>query len=154
MSREILDYNFCNLVFVYGSLQTGCWNNHLLLSSDYMWDDVTEGRFVLTDIGFPYAIPEEVWTEEYIEALEPEFLPVRGEVFRMDSPFTLYKLDRLEGHPHHYYRTPIRINGVTMWMYQQYDQSVILQSELCPIVDGAYEWQKPSSTPVNTAILG
>lgn len=156
MSREILDFNFTDLVFVYGSLKDGYWNNGFLATSELMYESETEARFILTDVGFPYAIPEEVLGSYYdlssFEEMTPA--PVRGEVWRLESPRVLRNLDRLEGTPTHYHRVPTIIMGVPVWMYQQYDDQVLAYSEICPIVNGAYEWHETSRLPATTAFLG
>lgn len=136
MSRKTLEFNFTNLVFVYGSLKRGEWNNSLLESSDFICEHTTQEVFCLVDCGFPYAVPKySVFYEE-----DYEFHPVRGEVWQIDSVDTFYRLDVLEGHPNHYHRVPIWVDQKPCWIYTQPDNRA-LTLPTCPIVDGAYEWQ-------------
>ena len=44
--------------FVYGSLKNGFWNNHVLRDSIRVGKAVTKAKFLLTDVGFPYMVPE------------------------------------------------------------------------------------------------
>jgi gamma-glutamylcyclotransferase (GGCT)/AIG2-like uncharacterized protein YtfP len=79
------------LVFVYGTLKRGFWNNYLLEGSELLGEGTTLERFSLYTVGFPYAVPD------------GGGLPLRGEVYRVDEE-TLKRLDALEGYPNHYKR--------------------------------------------------
>ena len=72
-------------------------------------------------------------------------LPVRGELWDIPDPSILGRLDSLEGHPHGYYRSLIEVRLTEFegdfynlaWCYFYDDDSI---TNMCPVVDGAYEW--------------
>lgn len=147
-----LDWDFSSLVFVYGSLKDGCWNNTLLHTSHKLGEYTTLKPFVLVDCGFPYAVPSQSLPEGLVEA------PVRGELWEVSSPAVLASLDLLEGHPHHYYRTPTEVvdeHGtiVTCWMYQQPDTTIINHLPECSIINGAYQWHEDIRYQTHTPTL-
>lgn len=83
-------------IFVYGTLLAGEPNHQLLARSELLGPAQTKGEFVMLDLGgFPGVI---VGTETKIV----------GEVYLVDDE-TLCHLDRLEGHPRVYRRTPIEL---------------------------------------------
>lgn len=85
------------LVFVYGTLMRGEPNHRLLASADFVSAVHTEPCFALVDLGaFPAMLPG-------------GDTAVAGEVYAVDGD-TLAALDRLEGHPHFYRRTLVRLN--------------------------------------------
>jgi gamma-glutamylcyclotransferase (GGCT)/AIG2-like uncharacterized protein YtfP len=80
------------LVFVYGSLKRGYWNNRLLATSRFLAEAITvEDNFVMYDGAFPYVATGGI-------------SKVKGELFEVDNEETLRNLDRLEGVPTHYIR--------------------------------------------------
>jgi gamma-glutamylcyclotransferase (GGCT)/AIG2-like uncharacterized protein YtfP len=86
------------LVFVYGTLMAGEGNHRLLAGhgAAFMGPAITEPAFTLIDLGsFPAAVAD-------------GDTAIRGEVYLVDPP-TLAALDRLEGHPSFYRRTPITL---------------------------------------------
>ena len=129
-------------VFVYGTLQEGHYNNYLLSTSTKVGTMVTQDKYLLLDVGFPYAIPEKVVPEEYHE----DFLhPVQGEVWEVDDPYAMYTLDRLEGEGSHYIRRMIKIDGLWVWMYQMDDLEWAARfSRVCPLDehDQHYIWKE------------
>ncbi len=94
-------------VFVYGSLLKGFGNHNLLEDSLFVGDALTEGHFSLLHLGgFPGLV-------------EKGNTSVHGEIYDVDDA-TLRQLDRLEGHPSFYCRTPIRVlpvgtNQIAEW---------------------------------------
>ncbi len=84
------------LLFVYGTLKRGFWNNALLKRAKFIGEGVTRERFKLYTVGFPYAVPDSGG------------LPVKGEVYEVDQK-TLSELDNLEGYPVHYKRKPVKV---------------------------------------------
>ena len=86
-----------HLIFVYGTIKRGYINHRRVLSSaTFVSEAKTEPRFViLYDGHLPYMIAKD------------EGLAVQGEIFAVDDD-TLSGLDRLEGHPDFYIRTPIK----------------------------------------------
>ncbi len=87
------------LFFVYGTLQTGGYNNHILLDSKSLGPAVTEDKLVLLDGGaypymcLPFVVPGHV---------APERLPVWGELFEVEDRDVVEDLHWLEGVPDHY----------------------------------------------------
>ncbi len=81
-------------VFVYGSLRHGLGNHRLMEGSRFIAADRTRPAFSLRDLGsFPGMVAGGTTS-------------VIGEVWEVDAA-TLGRLDRLEGHPRYYMRTPI-----------------------------------------------
>jgi gamma-glutamylaminecyclotransferase len=81
-------------VFVYGSLLRGLRNHHVLEGARFIATDTTRPAFTLFDLGL---FPGMVAGGE---------TAVVGEVWEVDAS-VLARLDRLEGHPRFYQRTPI-----------------------------------------------
>jgi gamma-glutamylcyclotransferase (GGCT)/AIG2-like uncharacterized protein YtfP len=72
-------------VFVYGTLQRGEGNHHLLADAEFLGAAVTVRRFGMTDVGFPFMLRE------------PALARVCGELYDIgDDAECLYRLDRLE----------------------------------------------------------
>ena len=93
------------LVFVYGSLQTGLHNHHLLRSARLIANKIyTVERFALigTPDGYPYALHKE--NARPIDTLSN----LIGELYDVDAN-TLDKLDELEEHPVWYRRREIAV---------------------------------------------
>jgi gamma-glutamylaminecyclotransferase len=85
-----------HLVFVYGTLMRDEINHRLLATARFVAEAHTEPCFELFDLGHFPAMNTGGQTM------------VRGEVYAVDDQ-TLVRLDRLEGHPEFYQRTPIRL---------------------------------------------
>lgn len=83
-------------VFVYGTLRTGEVNHALLAAARRIGTDRTQARYTLVDLG------------AYPAAVASGATAIVGEVFEVDAA-TLARLDRLEGHPHLYQRTTVRL---------------------------------------------
>lgn len=120
------------LVFVYGSLKRGYWNNHYLKGATFVGEAHTAKLYTLLDGGVPFAIPDE------------QGLPIKGEVYEIDISTHLGPLDRLEGHPHGYTRTTI---GVTVsgevfnaFIYE-YRHSDPLRGRKCETEGNLYSWK-------------
>ncbi|NNC15185.1 gamma-glutamylcyclotransferase [Corallococcus exiguus] len=85
-------------VFVYGTLLEGEPNHRMLHCARLVVPAQTLPHFTLYDCGpFPALASAGHHT-------------VGGEVYEVDAP-TLAALDRLEGHPHFYQRSPITLDG-------------------------------------------
>lgn len=85
-------------VFVYGTLRTGERNHDLLAGAARLGADRTPTRYTLVDLG------------AYPAAVAGGSTAIVGEVFEVDAA-TLARLDRLEGHPHLYQRTTVRLTS-------------------------------------------
>lgn len=100
------------LLFVYGTLKRGWWNNRLLQGAEFVGEDVAPGKlFAWKGEGIPIVMPND----------GPEDCWVKGEVFRIADPRMLGRIDRLEGHPHAYTRMETtlrsgRVASVYYWL--------------------------------------
>lgn len=99
------EYQYKKLVplrlFVYGTLKRGHGNNRVLgTTSEWLCDDVLPGARMWT-IGYPVVKLEGAGE-------------VKGEVWRVNDASVLRNLDRLEGHPHSYRRTPVVLKSGDM----------------------------------------
>lgn len=83
-------------VFVYGTLLAGEWNHHRLKDSPRVEEATTLPEFHFACLGFFPAL------------LAQGATAVKGEVYEVDDE-VLASLDRLEGHPHFYRRTTIKL---------------------------------------------
>lgn len=92
-----------HLVFTYGTLKRGLWNNRILQSgrATFVGTGFTARTFVMFDGGFPYvADPADL---EPGAAWRLAAGNVWGEVWLVNDA-TMADMDRLEGVPHHYRR--------------------------------------------------
>jgi gamma-glutamylcyclotransferase (GGCT)/AIG2-like uncharacterized protein YtfP len=89
------DWKECNKVFVYGTLKKGYGNHYLLENAEFLGEGFTAGKFLLYNVGFPYAIPVNSDCENGYR--------LKGELYKVDFE-TFLRLDRLEGYPEHYKR--------------------------------------------------
>lgn len=135
MSSKILQLDVANIphVFVYGTLKRGESNNRLLEGATFVGEATTLSTGVLNDWGAPCFSHSE-WVED-----KSLLRPIRGEVFEIDVEH-LYYLDKLEGHPRLYYRSPTVVDCeghlVTAWCYYHHSPA----DSLCPVIDGVYVW--------------
>lgn len=127
------------LVFVYGTLKSGCWNNSFLGDSELVSEDLTEDSFVLTDCGYPYMVPENDC--EGLTGATP--MPVKGEVYKVTDPNVMSSLDALEGVAHNHYKhlTIKTAKGYEVLCYIPCDPYQALSCPLCSSEGGFYEWQ-------------
>lgn len=133
-TRELVDFQACRFVFVYGTLKSGHGNNRLLRWSKFKGVATTENQYVLLDLGIPFLIHgSEVENTELLHH-------VRGELWKLEDEYDLAALDSLESHPNWYYRSLIHTNLGTAWVYFMPDMKLDT-NDLCPVVDGAYEWE-------------
>lgn len=113
-------------IFVYGTLKRGHSNHRLLEGAEFIGVDQAPGVVYGGNRFVPVAQPceEERW--------------IIGEVYRVDAE-TLKRLDRLEGHPHAYTRTPVKLrSGLDAEIY--YWLGEIVSWNVQPIASG--EWGK------------
>lgn len=91
-------------VFVYGSLMQGYGNHHRLESASFLGEAITPATFTMLHLGgFPGIVKKGNDS-------------IRGEVYEVDHA-TSVDLDRLEGHPNFFRRTPIfvRLYAGRVW---------------------------------------
>ena len=86
------------ILFCYGSLLRGESNHHVMAHCRFVGPARTAPLYRLLDLG-PY--PALVSGGE---------VAIAGELYSVDDE-ALARIDRFEGHPHHYRRTPIRLGG-------------------------------------------
>lgn len=123
--------------FVYGTLKKNYGNNRVLRDSDFLGNAKTiASDYLLTNCGFPYAIPFE--GDKHI----------LGEVYNVTDDNVKQNLDWLEGNGHHYNRRQIMVdlNGEILpdvWIYEV-DMTIGGRYEACRIVEeeNAYIWGK------------
>lgn len=94
-------------LFVYGTLKNGQCNHDLLAEASFVKHDEARG-LLFGGMGAPRVMPP-------VQGMEGCW--VKGEVY--DVPDTLLpRIDRLEGHPHGYERTEVRLkSGITASIY-------------------------------------
>ncbi len=96
-----------SLIFVYGTLKSNKVNHRYLYDSKFLGDYVTVKKYAFLVNGLPFLIGE-----------CDKGLNVKGELYAV-SRNVLDFLDRFEGHPTHYTRTPIELesseDGVAIW---------------------------------------
>jgi gamma-glutamylcyclotransferase (GGCT)/AIG2-like uncharacterized protein YtfP len=129
---------YCSKVFVYGTLKENHSNNNILSrTSENLGECVTEGKFALGSVGFPYAYPEDVVPREYKRLL----YPIRGELWQIYDDKTADSLDTLEGFPVHYDRRLVQVSsGDTAWMYVQTSWYTAARCDACTLRKGAWQW--------------
>jgi gamma-glutamylcyclotransferase (GGCT)/AIG2-like uncharacterized protein YtfP len=89
-------------LFVYGTLMRGeAYHHRLMEQRPFLGKAKTEAAFELVDLG------------EYPGLVAGGATAVVGELFEMDAA-TLKVVDQLEGHPHLYQRTEIRLEDGSM----------------------------------------
>lgn len=123
-------------VFVYGTLKKGRGNHGILGTSAMLGEAITNEKFYVTSVGFPYMIPE-------AESKGYTALPVMGEVYEVNDPKVMQSLDWLEGIAHNHYRhyeteVCLKETGevVTVTAYVPYDgEEASGISHVCPVTE-------------------
>lgn len=129
------------LVFVYGTLKSGCHGAGKFVSSGH-----THDAFVLFNGGFPMVGPG---TSKAISDINKRFhAQVKGEVYSVDEKGLSY-LDSYEGYPTHYDRIQIPVSldtgsDVKAWMYIGSEDSLAHRkkyaSPIFPDANNQAEW--------------
>lgn len=135
------DIEKCGFVFVYGTLKENHGNSYLLkgCQEENLGLRVTEERYLLGNVGFPYLFKRETLKDIFEEDI---FRQVMGELWSLTNPRTLKVLDRLEGYPEHYKREVIELtSGEKAWTYYQPDARAILYCDVCDVVDDKWSWK-------------
>lgn len=131
----------CKLVFVYGTLQQDHGNSRIFErhNAECLGARVTEDKYVLGDVGFPYALTPEAIGGRLDEEM---FRPVEGELWIIPNTDCLADLDCLEGNGHHYTREVVKLStGEEAWMYLQPDRRVLKHCYRCTITEeGNWKW--------------
>ena len=103
-----------DLYFVYGTLKSNQWNNHILrpIGATLVDKAFSEVRYLVKDVGFPMATPY------------PEGLPLMGEVYEVTSPHVVNAMDSLEGNGNFYTRVKRwftlnhNLERIEAWIYE------------------------------------
>ena len=82
-------------LFIYGTLKRGKHNSHIMQYADFVSDAWTDDNYTLHIAGLPFLVPG-------------DGPAVRGELYDVDDHMLGY-LDRFEGHPNFYKRSPITV---------------------------------------------
>jgi len=96
-------------LFVYGTLKRNFSNYHLLKTSQYLGTGYTKEKYAMYESGIPFVVKGEPVSHIY------------GELYEVDD-MTLYRLDKLEGHPSWYCREQVEImteseDTIKAWLY-------------------------------------
>ena len=115
-------------LFVYGTLRAGRGNHFLLNGAQYLGVRHTQPKFTMVSCGgFP-------------GVLGSGDTSIVGEVYEVTNPDQLRQIDRLEGHPDWYTRTPITtIEGDEVEIYL-YPEQTATQRQLPIIASG--DWAR------------
>ena len=93
------------LVFVYGSLKRGFYNNYWLRDATFIREAKIRLPYQMIDMGdYPALVPSKRKNL------------IQGEIFKVTSPI-LKDLDRLEGVPNFYKRRITKFRGDEVWVY-------------------------------------
>ena len=93
-----IDFNICKLVFVYGTLQSGCGNNRLLKESKLIGNAITKDKYLQTISG---SVP---YVNKHVNHCQ-----VMGELWQIKDLGNMLNLDGLESHPNWYCREIITV---------------------------------------------
>lgn len=88
------------LIFAYGSLMKGLWNEWLLETSEFITPGITEEKYLLTVSD--QTIPKVSQRKQAYQIV--------GELYKVNSS-VLEELDNHEGNGDVYFRTPIKVLG-------------------------------------------
>ena len=86
-----------SFIFAYGTLMKGLGNHRLLEGQKFIANAITSEKYAMFFSAVPFVNPN--YSRNHI----------LGEVWEV-SPEALILLDKLEGHPDWYVRTPIKVN--------------------------------------------
>lgn len=137
-------------LFVYGTLKPGHGNNRLILRGVHK--DVgqahTTDKFVCGQ-GFPmvFAVPE-----KFAKSYAGNLGMVKGHLYKV-SDSVLMDVDRLEGHPNFYCRTPVTVafgalkTKVTAGIYLGNPRNLGGRRDLQTPIDGFLEWGRDWERP-------
>ena len=112
-----------DLMFVYGSLKQGYWNNSVLGDSKFLGEFITAKGGHMVDVGFPYLvfgdeIPISPWEFPTHDSIAPyRSHCAKGELFYVPDSEIKLRLDRLEGQGSHYKRRNIVVSSCDLMGY-------------------------------------
>jgi|688.fasta_scaffold80279_2 gamma-glutamylaminecyclotransferase len=132
-----------HLVFVYGTLRPPYGNYQNYLNNEgakHLGSATTKSELRMFASGIPYVSEGKFLTEEEKQIFKP--VNIKGDLFEVDDK-TLMNLDRLEGHPNFYKRTPL----VVMMDNQEINAEIYMHEVSRPerlsyLDDGSYHTYK------------
>lgn len=129
------------LVFVYGSLKQGFWNNDVLGDSKLLTPAFTKAKYWLTNCGFPYLIPEDALGGP----VSHPTAAVAGEVYEVTCEDVMASLDALEGVPMHYqHHNTVVVDGwgneYEVVAYIPAEPEMAVQYPICDKYEVGKEW--------------
>lgn len=131
-----MDIKSTPYVLVYGTLKQGGSNSHLMEGAEYVANGIVYGYGTLLNTYPPF----------FSKEVSPH--PFKGELYRVDEAI-LAKLDRLEGHPHGYYRTQVdaftsEVDYTRAWCYFYYAEPEAAPAALenVSFEDKAHIWKE------------
>ena len=96
MEEEKSEIGKTNFIFAYGTLMSGLGNHHFLQAETFVGRATTIQKYSLFAAGVPFVNPTDQRTL------------ILGEVWEV-SQEALVKIDKLEGNPDWYTRTPVQV---------------------------------------------
>lgn len=122
----LLDSKVKNLIFVYGSLKSGHYNNRIIENEEFVSEATTKPLYRLWNLGSYPGLTIDTETGKAI----------KGELWRV-SPEAMVRLDRLEGVPTLYRREYIKIEGVKEEVQGYiFNRDVTSYKECSPVWEG------------------
>jgi gamma-glutamylcyclotransferase (GGCT)/AIG2-like uncharacterized protein YtfP len=116
------------LLFTYGTLRSGYYNNVYLNNANYLGKAITKDLFKMYANGIPFVIDE-------------PYSKIVGDLYEIKDRFDIESIDLLEGHPDNYYREEIPViynnTEIIAWMYF-YPKHRLLGKTMV-VEDGNYE---------------
>lgn len=112
-------------LFVYGTLKRGHHNHRLLSGAEFLGNDEAPGRMHARHDRYSVPVVKlPIGPEDW----------VKGEVYRVVDAEMLRRLDRLEGHPHGYTRTPVPLRSgrqaeIYYWLRETYNDPFVPSGE-------------------------
>ena len=99
-----------NLIFVYGTLQSGCGNNRLLHNCNLLGKAETDEEYYMSISGSVPFVNKNIHTTK-----------IQGEVYEVADIDSFVQIDSLESHPEWYKREVINVNLggklIKAWIY-------------------------------------
>jgi len=130
----------CSKVFVYGTLKREYGNSRLFSGGggDFLWESSTRKAFVMYDAGCPMIKPKEYALQDDVNP--SKILPVKGEVWQVNTVDCMERLDTLEGEGYLYHRRLEETkDGTKVWTYQVFD-SFFEDCMFATEVEGEWVW--------------
>ena len=123
------------ILFTYGTLKRGYWNNHFLSNSKYLGEGDTSEKYMVYYESYPFAVHSS-------NVKEGECLPIHGELYEVDNS-TLSVLDVLETGYERKTRPIITSDGViNAFVYEWPFATPFGITQTCLPENNKYEWKE------------